>query len=187
MSEEAKRCGSRCVYDGRIVRVDLDDVLLPNGVRTELEMIRHRGAAAIVPLDEDGSVHLVRQYRWATRGRLLEVPAGTLESDESPESCAMRETVEEVGRRPGRLEPLGAIWSTPGFTDERIWLFLARELAPAPGMLDEDEAIEPVRLPFTEAVAMAERGGIEDGKSICALLRAAVHLRERGQWPARVR
>ena len=183
MDGEGARLGSRRVFEGRIVRVDLDDVRLPNGVRAELEIIHHRGAAAVVPLDAAGGVRLVRQYRWATRGFLLEVPAGTLEPGESPEECARRETIEEAGMRPGRLEPLGPIWSTPGFTDERIWLYLARDLTPATADLDEDEALEPVTLPFVEAVAMAERGEIADAKSICALLRAAAWLRERGELP----
>ena len=164
------------VYDGRVVRVDVERVRLPRGSECELEIIRHSGAAAVVPLTGEGEVVLVRQYRHATGGWLLEVPAGKLDPGESPESCARRETAEETGLAAGELVALGWIWTTPGFTDERIWLYLARDLHPATQDLQGDEELDVVHLPLAEAVAMAADGRLRDGKSICALLRAAAWL-----------
>ena len=173
---EGKTLESRRVHDGKVVKLSVDRVELPNGSVTELEIIRHQGAAAIVPLTGDGEVLLVRQYRYATGGWLLEVPAGKLDPGEGPEVCAVRETEEEVGFRPGRLEALGWIWTTPGFTDEKIWLYLARDLIEGQQDLQGDEVLNVERVPLEEAVAMAHRGEICDGKSVCALLRAAVFV-----------
>jgi ADP-ribose pyrophosphatase len=147
-------------------------VRLPNGKVTELELVSHPGAAAVVPLDADGNVLLVRQYRYAANGWLLEVPAGTLDRGESPEACARREVVEETGFEAGRLAPLGWIWTTPGFTDEKIWLFLATELRPARQALDDDELLSVERLGLDDAAGRAICGEIKDSKSICALVRA---------------
>jgi ADP-ribose diphosphatase len=161
------------VYDGRIVTLDVDEVKLPNGNVVTLEIIRHRGAAAVVPVDEEGRAVLIRQYRHATSGYLLEVPAGTLDPGEAPETCALREVEEETGLRAARLDPLGWIWTTPGFTDERIWLYLATGLTPTRSAHQSDEVITVERLPFAEAVQKAASGEITDGKSVCALLRAS--------------
>jgi len=161
------------VYSGRIISLTVDEVALPDGRRCELEMIRHPGAAAVVPIDADGNAILVRQYRYATDGWLLEVPAGKLDPGEPPEKCAVREVEEETGYRVGRLQPLGWIWTTPGFTDEKIWLFRGTELARGAQDLQQDELLEVVKLPLTEAVRAAAEGRIQDGKSVCALLRAA--------------
>jgi ADP-ribose pyrophosphatase len=168
----AERLDSRRVYSGRIVGLSVDRVRLPNGTECELELVRHPGAAAIVPVDDDGQVLLVRQYRYATGGWLLEVPAGTLGPGETPEACAAREVEEETGVRADRLVPMGWIWTTPGFTDEKIWLYLARGLTPARQGLDADEVLTVERLPLPAAVDLAVRGGIDDAKSISALLRA---------------
>ncbi|HVT61549.1 MAG TPA: NUDIX hydrolase [Thermoanaerobaculia bacterium] len=172
----AERLAGREAYAGRKVRLEVDRVRLPNGHVMEVEVIRHPGAAAIVALLGE-EVLLVRQYRYATGGWLLEVPAGTLDAGERPAACAARELEEETGYRSGALEPLGWIWSTPGFTDERIWLFLATGLTPARQGLEHDEVLTVERLPFAEAVARAASGAIEDGKSVAALLRAAHFLR----------
>jgi len=163
----------RQVYRGRVVELTVDRVRLQSGNVCELELVHHPGAAAVVPLDAEGRVVLVRQYRHATGGFLLEVPAGTLDPGESPESCALREVEEEAGQRAGRLEPLGWIWTTPGFTNERIWLYLATDLTPARQALEPDELLSVERLPLDRAVELALGGGIEDAKSICALSRAA--------------
>jgi len=167
---------SRRIFKGRVVDLSVDRVRLPNGKVCELEMIRHPGASAVVPVDTSGNVLLIRQYRYATGGFILEVPAGKLDPGESPETCAAREVQEEIGFRAGRLEPLGWIWTTPGFTDEKIWLFLAKELTPASQNLQTDEVLSVERLPLDEAVSMALSGDITDSKSICALLRARHHL-----------
>jgi ADP-ribose pyrophosphatase len=173
--------GSREVYQGRSFRFDIDRVRLPNGVEMDFEMIHHPGAAAVVPvLDGPGGreVLLIRQYRYATGGWLLEAPAGKLDPGEAPEHCAARETEEEIGYRPGRLIPLGWIWSSPGFLDEKIWLFLAADLQQTAQAKDHDEVLEIERMPLQEAIDKAARGEIHDGKTVCALLRAAHRLEE---------
>jgi ADP-ribose pyrophosphatase len=179
LSDDAVRASTlstRPVHRGRIVDLSVESVRLPNGRTVELEIVRHRGAAAVVPVDRDRQVWMVRQYRHAVGGLLLEVPAGKLDGGESPETCARREVEEEVGRRAGRLEPLGSIWTTPGFTDERIWLYLAIDLEAGAQSLEHDECLTVERLPLEEAVRLAEEGGIEDAKSVCALFRAARRL-----------
>lgn len=119
---------SRVGFAGRRIQVAIDRLRMPDGSEQELERIHHPGAAAIVPLLPTGDVLLVRQYRHATGGWLLEVPAGTLDAGEAPEVCAARELEEETGFVAGALQPLGWIWTTPGFTGERIWLYLATDL-----------------------------------------------------------
>ena len=161
------------VYDGRIVKLDVEEVRIPNGNLVTLEIIRHRGAAAVVPVDEEGRAVLIRQYRHATSGYLLEVPAGTLDPGEAPEACALREVEEETGLRAAHLTSLGWIWTTPGFTDEKIWLYLATGLTPTAQAHESDEVITVERLPLAEAAQMAASGEITDGKSVCALLRAS--------------
>ena len=164
--------GIESVYKGRVLDLRLERIRLPNGNTCELELIRHPGAAAVVPLDVENRVLLVRQYRHATGGWLLEVPAGKLDQGEPPEACAAREVEEETGFRAGRLLPMGWIWTTPGFTDEKIWLYLAFDLEPTRQSLQADEALTVERCPLDLAVEMAARGEILDGKSICSLLRA---------------
>jgi len=169
----AERLASRTVFAGRRIAVRVDRLRLPGGAEHDFEMIHHPGAAAIVPLLASGEVLMLRQYRYATGGWLLEVPAGTLEPGESPEHCAARELEEETGYRAGALRPLGWIWTTPGFTDEKIWLFLATGLAGGRQALERDELLTLERLPLARAAAMAAGGEIVDAKSVAALLRAA--------------
>lgn len=174
MSEDRKpgeRLDSREVYRGRTFDVDVDRVRLPNGREVEMELVHHRGAAALVPLFDDGTVLLVRQYRYATGGYVLEIPAGKLDNGESPETCARRECEEETGHRPAHLEPLGWIWTTPGFADEKIWLYLATGLEEVEQGLEDDEVLSLERMPLTEAVEKAARGEVHDAKSALALLR----------------
>src|SRR4051812_32383986 len=119
----------RSAYRGRFIEVMVESVKLPNGTTTELEIVRHPGASVIVPLDADGKVVLVRQYRHAASGWLLEAPAGKLDPGESPETCARREVEEETGMRVNDLISLGFVYASPGFTDEKLHLFLGRDLA----------------------------------------------------------
>lgn len=167
---------SRAIYRGKVLDLFLDDVTLPNGRRTQLEIVRHPGAAAVVPFVSPREVLLIRQYRYAAGGRILEVPAGKLDAGEDPKRCAARELEEETGWRAGRIEPLGAIWTTPGFCDERIHLFAAFDLEETAHDRGPDELIEVVRTPLPQALDRIWDGGIEDSKSVAALLHAARRL-----------
>jgi len=179
MSEEPGRVARRPVHDGRIVHLSIDTVRLPDGSVHELEFIHHAGASAVLPLmgsvgEPDPDVLLIRQYRYATGGYLYELPAGMPAVEgESWEEVARRELEEETGWRAGRLLPLTWIWTTPGFTDERIHLWLATDLVPAASKLDEDEFLEVVRTPLSQALRWVEDGKIVDGKSVAALLYAS--------------
>ena len=162
----------RTIYKGRIVDLGIEPVTLPNGVALDLEIIRHPGAAAVVPVHADGTVTLVRQYRHAGGGMHIEIPAGVLEAGEEPQTCAARELGEEVQLAAGRLTPLSVIHTTPGFTDERIHLFLGQDLTPSDARPEDDEYLEPIRIPLSEALDRVRAGEITDGKTICGLMLA---------------
>lgn len=169
---------SQQIYKGRVVDLRIEEATLPNGVTISLEVIRHVGAAAVVALDRDGAVTLIRQYRHAVGGYIWEVPAGKLDGEE-PAVCAARELEEEAGLVSGRLTRLGSILTTPGFTDERIHLFLAEELSACEQRLEHDEVLTITRVALSEALAMIQRGDIEDAKSIAALYLAAEYVKGR--------
>ena len=173
---EPRLLDRRTAYEGKVLEVGIDRLELPDGGITELEVIRHSGASVVVPVTDGGDVLLVLQFRYATGGWLLEVPAGKLAPGEEPEACARRELEEETGWRATELVPLGSIWSSPGFTDERLHLFLARGLEPGTQALEEAELLTVEGVALGEAVEMARDGRITDGKTVCALLRAAVAL-----------
>jgi ADP-ribose pyrophosphatase len=172
----------RPVHKGRIVDLSIDTVRFPNGKTGELEMIRHSGASAVLPvlsnLDaDDPQILLIKQYRYASGGYLLEVPAGRPDKEgEDWEVCARRELEEETGLVAERLIELTTIFTTPGFTDERIHLYLAIGLSEGTGKLDEDEFLDVVRLPMSEALEKVRDGEISDAKTICTLLYAAGFL-----------
>jgi ADP-ribose pyrophosphatase len=165
----------RLVHRGRAFELWVEPVELPGGHRIELDVVRHPGASAVVPFPLEDEVLLIHQWRHAAGGRIWEVPAGKLDG-EAPEVCARRELEEEAGMRAGRLEPLGAIWTTPGFTDERIHLFAAFELEPVERRLDPDEVIDVVRVPLARALEMVWSGELSDAKSALALVQAAHRL-----------
>lgn len=164
------------IYDGRVVRLEVRRVRLPDGQEQKREVVRHQGAAALVALDEQQQVLLVRQFRSGTQQTMLEIPAGLLEPGEAPETCAIRELREETGYQPAQLEALGGLHPTPGYTTEYIHLFLATGLTEARLTGDVDEFIEVVRLPLPEALALIERGDITDSKTLVGLLRVARRL-----------
>ena len=166
------------IYRGRVVNLDLETVKLPNGATVELEIIHHPGAAAIVPMKDEETVLLIRQYRHAAGGYILEIPAGTLRPGEDPGVCAARELEEEIGFRPSALEPLATFFTTPGFTDEVIHIFKATGLTPGKQNLDHDEVLEVVELPLKEAIGRIGDGTIRDGKTMVGL--QAVFLRSLG-------
>ncbi len=163
------------VFDGRIVKVDLDTVRAPDGSEMNLEMIRHRGASAIVPLlsepnAEDPSILLIKQYRYATDGTIWEIPAGVLEPDEDPEACARRELLEEVGAEAEEFHHLTTLFTTPGFTDEKIHLFLAKGLTVGQTKHERDEFITVEARPMSKILEMIRDGEIIDAKTVAAIL-----------------
>jgi len=167
-----KRLESRYVYRGKILNMRVDTVELPGGGRGTREVVEYAGAVAVVALDSDGQVLLVRQYRYPVGRTLLEIPAGKLEPGEDPETSALRELREETGFSARRLDRLLRFFSTPGFTSEEMHLFLATDLDPGEPAPDEDECVEVVRVPLVEARAMVDRGEICDAKSIIGILAA---------------
>jgi ADP-ribose pyrophosphatase len=178
------RLRSRHVHSGRVVQLSVDTVRFPDGSVGELEMIRHSGAAAVLPVldplpNRDPRIVLVHQFRYAADGYLYEVPAGRPHQlGEDWEVCAQRELEEETGYIGGRLIPLTSILTTPGFTDERIHLFLATDLREGRVARDDDEFMEPVVLPFSAALEMVRDGRIIDAKTICTLLYASRYVVE---------
>ena len=172
MLEPERTLESRQVFQGKLIHVRVDRVGLPDGSTSYREIVEHPGAVCIVAVDDQSNVLLVRQYRKAAEASLLEVPAGTLEPDEPPLDCARRELREETGVAADEFHLLGEFWTTPGFTTERMYAFLASGLRPDALPADADEHIEVERLPFTQAAEMARSGQIHDAKSIAALLMA---------------
>jgi ADP-ribose pyrophosphatase len=161
---------SKRIFSGSVFDVDRDRLLDRNGTELVREVVRHPGGAGGLPLFEDGRVSLVRQYRHPARTEILEIPAGRMEIGESPADCAAREIEDEIGFRPGRVEKLAEFYSTPGFCQEKLFVYLATELRMTEQRLDHDEDVRVVTLPLDEAVRMAESGEIEDSKTIIALL-----------------
>jgi ADP-ribose pyrophosphatase len=161
---------SEKIFKGAVFDVERDKLREESGIEIIREVVRHPGGAGALPLFDDGRVALVRQYRHPARRELLEIPAGRIEGGETPEMCAARETEQEIGFRAGRIEKLAEFYSTPGFCEEKLYVYLATALTPSSQDLDHDELIEIVYLPFAEALKMAECGEIEDSKTIIALL-----------------
>lgn len=166
----ARVLGRRRLYDGKVLALDIDDVLEPGGVRAAREVVRHHGSVACLAVHDDGRVVLVRQYRHAVRARVWELPAGRLDPQEAPEAAARRELEEEVGLRAGRLEKLLEFWTTPGFCDEAMYLYRATALEPVPARPEADEKIEVLTASFAEARAMIAKGDVREGKTLVALL-----------------
>lgn len=170
------KVSSRRVYTGRVISLDVDQVRFPDGTTGELEMIRHSGASAVVPLldasKEDPDVLLIHQYRYAAGRYLYEIPAGRLDPGESPEECAARELREETGYSARHLRRLTTIYTTPGFTDELIHIFLAEELSNGVTSHEPDEFMELQPISLSRAVAMVHSGEIVDAKTALGLLLA---------------
>jgi ADP-ribose pyrophosphatase len=157
------------IFTGKVITLNIDTVTLPNGVTIDLEMIRHPGAAAVVPLKGNETVVLIKQFRHAAGGFIYEIPAGKLDAGEDPLHCAARELEEEIGYIPGRLERLASILTAPGFTDEVIHIYKATEMTPGRQRLDRDEVLEILEIPLKEAIRMIGAGQIRDAKTIVGL------------------
>lgn len=166
----------RRIYTGRVVTLDVEDVTLPNGHEATLEIVGHPGGAAVVALDAQGRICLLRQYRHVAGGWLWEIPAGKLDG-KAPDVTARAELEEEAGMRAARWDSLGSYRSSPGVFAEVVHLYLARDLTPCEARPEREEVFESTWVPIEAAVERALAGEIEDGKSVVALVRAAAHLR----------
>lgn len=173
---DAKINRKELIQRGRVFDVTLENVCLPNGACIDMTIVRHPGAAAIVPLAGNDEILMLKQYRHAVGRYWWEIPAGTLNKQEEPLACAQRELAEETGYTARLWDPLGAISPVPGYSDERIHIFLARELSKTQQNLDFDEIIEVHPLPVQDVVSMIMSGEIEDAKSIAAIFRTLQKL-----------
>ena len=168
-----RKLGGERVYQGRILDLEVDRVLLPSGGEAFREVVRHKGAVVVLPLHEDGRIELVRQYRYPTEEVVLELPAGKLDPGEAPVDCAARELAEETGWKPIEIHELGSFFTTPGFTDEVLHAFVSTPLESAPETVqDPDEAIENVTMTIEEALGACRDGSIRDSKTIATLFLA---------------
>ncbi len=168
------------VYHGRAFDVHRDQVRMPDGQVVSLDILTHKGAVTILPLDERGHIWFVRQYRHATGGMLLELPAGTLETGEPPDECARREIREETGMAAGKLERIGEYYLAPGYSSEYQYVYLATDLRPDPLPGDADEFLSVETLPVAEVYRMAEAGEFRDAKTLATLLLARSRLPQMG-------
>ncbi len=168
--------GSQDIYEGRVIKLRVDEIEIANGYNVRREVVVHPGAVVIVPVDEQGNIIWVSQYRHAAGKALLELPAGTLEHGEDPGECARRELVEETGFAASDWLTLGSYYSAPGFCTEFMYAFLARTLTPDHAEGDEDEDIEVVPLSLEESLQRIDDGGVMDAKSIAAM---HLYLRKR--------
>lgn len=161
---------SKLTYQGKIVKVTVDKLQMPNGIEAYREtVIRGKSAAGVLPVDADGKIFFVRQYRHAFQDMLLEIPAGVMEDGEDPAVCAVRELEEEIGKKAGKLEKLCEMYPTVGFCSEKIYLYFATELTEGVQKLDADEFVEIETYTLEEAIQMILNGEIRDGKTVAAL------------------
>jgi ADP-ribose pyrophosphatase len=167
---------SETLLKGRVFTIRRDQLKTPDGRETKLDIIEHGGSVLIIPLDQDGNLLFVRQYRHAAGRDLLELPAGTLHVGEDPELCAAREIREETGFAAGRMEKVGQFYLAPGYSTEFMHIFVARDLKPDPLQADADEFITLETIPIANAIEMAERGEIPDAKSLAGLFLAKRYL-----------
>ena len=167
-----KKLSSQEVYRGRIITLHVDEVELPNGKTAQREIVDHPGGVGILAIDDEGRVMMVEQYRYAFGRTMWEIPAGKREKGEEPLETAKRELKEEVGAVASRWMPLGEIIPSPGCYGEKLYLFLARGLEFGETHLDEDEFLRVSRLPLTDLIQGCVSGEIQDGKTVCAALKA---------------
>lgn len=173
MNFEEKKISSEEIFDGKVIRVCVDKVTLPNGKEGTREIVHHRGAVCVLPLTDDGDVICVRQFRYAHGEMVLEIPAGKLEEgDEDPREAALRELSEETGATCRSLKYLGKLYTSPAIFDEVIYMYLATGLSFGASHTDEDEFLEVKRIPLRTLVEMVMRGEIPDSKTQACILRA---------------
>ena len=178
MELNERTLASERIFDGRLLKVYRDQVELSGGGTSVREFVHHPGGAAVVALDGEGNVYLERQFRYPYHKVVTEIPAGKLEPGEDPAHAIRRELEEEIGAVAGRWDSLGHIMPSVGYTDEMLYLFLARDLTFGERHLDQDEFLEPFKMPFAEALSQAASGQINDAKTLAALFRADRLMRE---------
>lgn len=173
--KQEKTIDHRTMYEGKLLHVYFDEVEI-SGKTYRREVVSHPGAAAVIPVTENKEILFVKQYRYPVKRELLEIPAGKLDETEDPEHCALRELEEETGYI-GNIRELGYIYTTPGFSDEKIYLYLADHLVYTQQRLDEGEYLEVLKIPVEEVLEMIRNGRISDAKTIAAIAMAADYLR----------
>ena len=180
MNTEEKQKDSKYIYKGAIINLRLDTALLPNGNTAKREVIEHPGGVCVLPIDQNGDLLLVRQFRYPYMKETLEVPAGKRDKDgdSDPLACGKRELKEETGATAENYYPLGTLYPSPGYTDEIIYMYAATDLSFGDAQPDEDEFINLVRIPFEKAVKMVMRGEIPDSKTQTAILKAQIIKKE---------
>lgn len=176
MPDPEKTIETRRIYDGKILSLRVDKISMPNGAISMREIVEHGNAVVLVPIDDQGRVLLVRQYRKPVEQALLELPAGNMEAGEDPQVAATRELREETGFLPGKLERLGGFYAAPGYCQEYLHLFLATDLRADPLPADFDEDLELVATPWAEVRSLLESGAICDSKSVAGLWWAIAKL-----------
>lgn len=167
---------SDVIFEGKVFKVRIDEVRKPSGETMRVDLVEHGGAVVLIPMDDEGRILMVSQYRHPAGKQLLELPAGSLDHDESPEQCAVRECREEVGLAPGRLVHLGGFFLAPGYSTEYLDLFLATELSPAPLPQDYNEDLIIERLSVDEILERITKNEIHDAKTIAGLLMLTGYL-----------
>ncbi len=176
MKLEETKLSSEEIFDGVAIHLYRDEILLPNGNKGVREVIRHPGAVCVLPITENGDVIFVNQFRYALNKVTLEVPAGKLEKGEDPMEAALRELSEETGITANKIEPLGALYTTPALIDEIIYMYIATDLKEGEQHLDEDEFVNTIRIPLEKAVEMVMNGEIKDSKTQLMILKAEKYI-----------
>lgn len=173
---EEKTVASRTIYKGKVLDLKVDTVTLPNGKTTEREVVVHRGAVAVVAVNETGEIVLIKQFRYPTGKILWEIPAGKINAEEVPQDCAVRELAEETGFGAREWQHMATFYTTPGFSDELMYVYLARDLYTDKREMDDDEFIEIHPVPLENATEMIKSGEIADAKSIAGILLASLRI-----------
>lgn len=172
-----KQIETRRIFDGKVLKLDVDKVMLENGKTAEREIVRHKGAAAVLAVDENDEFYFVRQFRYPYMKEMLEIPAGKLDEGEKPEDCAKRELLEETGLVAEKWEYVGGFCPSPGYTDEIVHVFIARELSQGVSNPDEDEFLDVEKYDIIKISKMIDRGEITDAKTVLAVYKYALSER----------
>ncbi|MBR6337609.1 MAG: NUDIX hydrolase [Ruminococcus sp.] len=167
---------SELIFDGKVVKLYKDEARLEDGSVVSRELIKHPGGVCVVPIDQEGNVYLVKQFRYPFKTQLIEIPAGKLEYGEDPEQCGLRELKEEAGAECDRFDYLGKLYPTVAYDSEIIYMYLARDLSFGERDLDDDEFLDVFKVPFEKAVEMVMSGEILDSKTQLAILKAKMMI-----------